>query len=75
MTDQTAKREKVYIVTWFSGEPYSDVEGIRRVFKTREAAQKYLDSMGTGPFDEDLDNCEYEHYLSNTIQSFSVHEE
>lgn len=63
---------KVYIVTWFSAESYSDSQGIQRVFHTRSGAEKYLAFMGKGPHGVDEANFDSGYFLSETIEEFPV---
>lgn len=63
---------KVYIVKFFSAEPYSDYSGVRKVFDSREKAARYLNEQGTGPYGADEEEYNPGYYLSKTIQEFEV---
>ena len=63
---------KVYVVTWFDGEPYSLSSGVDSVHPNLLSAEKYLLEVGLGPHDEDLDNHYYGYYLSKHIEEFTI---
>lgn len=63
---------KVYIVMWFSAELYSDYEGVRKVFDSREKAAQYLAEKGAGPHGVNEEEHDYGYYLSKTILEFTV---
>lgn len=63
---------RVYIVRWFSAEPYTDYEGVHKIFDSREKAEKYLSDAGTGPHEVDDENFDYGYFLSKTIEGYDV---
>ena len=58
---------KVYIVTWFDGEPYSRIDGIEKVFSSMEKAQEYISNKGKGPHGENLKDGNQGYFLSDRV--------
>lgn len=66
---------KVYIVNQFDATPYEHFfDGVHKVFSSREAAEKYLEEMGT---DEAIHADEDDwggYFLSKRIEELVVHD-
>lgn len=68
--------QKVYIVNWFTAEPYEDWGGVHSVFLSHEKAAAFLEKMGDGPYEQDLEGggyFGYGYYLSD-IEEYEVTE-
>ena len=63
---------KVYVVRWFSAEPYEPSSGIHKVFYSRQCAERYLIEEGLGPHGVDLSEYNEGYFLSSTIKEYEV---
>lgn len=63
---------KVYIVEWFSAEPYSDCSGVEKVFFNKEDAQKFIDDNCGQVLRGDPDDNDDGVMISSIIYEFTV---
>ena len=63
--------QKVYIIRWFTAEPYENWEGVHSVFLSREKAVAFLEEKGKGPHENDLEEGDYGYYLSD-VEEYEV---
>lgn len=65
--------KKVYVVMQFDAQPYeSYMDGVHKVFSSKESAEEYVKAYGTGPHWEDEDHY-FGYYLSDRIEEREVH--
>ena len=63
---------KVFVVMQFDAEPYeSFMDGIHKVFSSKESAEKYIQDFGKGPHMVD-GYCGY--YLSDRVTVWKVYD-
>lgn len=63
----------IYIVNWFSSEPYENCSGPHKAFYTEEAAKKYVEDYkeknGPGPYDDEEG---YGWYLATYVEKVEI---
>lgn len=64
---------KVYVLTWFDAEPYSDCGGIYSVFDSLEKAEKHLEEVGLGPHGVNEDENDSGYYIHRQIREYKVY--
>lgn len=63
---------KVYVVSWFSAEPYTYDHGVEKCFYKKSDAQKFIDDHDGVVLDADHDDCDDGRMISNVIEEVEV---
>lgn len=67
---------KVYVVYQVDAEPWENyLDGVHKIFPSRESAEKYLIEMGDEPLEAYPENFEKGYFLSEYIVEWDVEDD